>query len=126
MAAMPEYPYTPTTGREMEIGDWWDIITDDVYGFGVCVGTWNKAGILAAFLYLTKKEPTLTEDDDLGIAELGHMQVRSIPYCGGLVRGNITLDISHLHATHRTIKINEPRMIIRKAKVEARKQSRKK
>ncbi len=121
---MPTYPFSPVLAKDVEFGDWWDIVTDRVYGFGICVGTWYGRGILAAFLSLTKSEPVLTAEDPLDIYEVGHMDLKAIPYCGGLIRGNIPFDLGDLHATHRTVTFSEPRAIIRRAIAEQKKAKR--
>lgn len=121
---MPTYPFLPVHAKDVEIGDWWEIATDRVYGFGICAGTWYGRGILAAFLALTKKEPVLLPEDSLEIYEVGHMDLKAIPYCGGLIRGNLPFDLGTLHATHRTVTFSEPRAIIRRAFAEQKKAKR--
>jgi hypothetical protein len=124
------YPFIPKHGTELSPGDWWEIVTDRVFGFGVCAGSWHKTGVLAAFLTCTKSEPILTAEDPLEIFAMGYLDLRGIAYCGGQVRGNIPFDLEALldgaRVTHRDLKFNEPRMIIRKAMAAAKKQGRQK
>lgn len=118
---MRTFPFEPIYAKDIEIGDWWEVTADRVYGFGVCAGTWYGRGVLAAFLSLIKTEPILSPDDPIDIFEVGHMDLKAIGYCGGQIRGNIPFDLGTLHATHRTLKFNEPRMIIRRAATAAKK-----
>jgi|GEM_PF-4998829 len=112
---MRRFPFVPVHAKDLEVGDWWEVAADRVYGFGICAGLWYNRGVLAAFLCLTKAEPVLEPGDPIDIFEVGHLDLKAIGYCGGQIRGNIPFDLGTLHATHRTLRFNEPRSIIRRA-----------
>lgn len=125
---MTTYPFIPTQGDDLSIGDWWEVVTDRVFGFAVCAGSWRRGGVLTAILTLTKAEPVLTAEDPIEIYAMGYLDLKAIPYCGGQVRGNISFDLEALldgaQPTHKELRFNEPRILVRKAMAEAKRQKR--
>ena len=117
---MRQFPYIPKDGAAMEQGEYWDIIQGGRYGFGVCLGRWHRGGILAGILRLTKSSPLIEPTDMILIHQTGYMDLKSIKYCGGQVRGMIDIDVkalvkAGLKITNRTLSFSEPRGIVLKA-----------
>lgn len=117
---MRQFPYLPKDGAAMEEGEYWDIIQGGRYGFGVCLGRWHRGGILAGILRLTKSSNLLEPSDPILIHQTGYMDLKSIKYCGGQVRGQIDIDVkalvkAGLKVTNRTLSFSEPRSIVLKA-----------
>ena len=113
---MTIYPFVPRNIDGLEEGHYWDIRQDGKYGFGVIIGRWNRVGVLAGILTIIKQNQVLEEGDKLVIFATGYLDLKSIPYCGGQIRGQVEpLSTEGLVITNRTLTFSEPRAIVKKA-----------
>ena len=112
---MERYPFTPINIDGLEEGHYWDIRMEGRYGFGVVIGRWNRVGVLAGILDLVKQNNTISPTDSYVIFETGYVDLKSIPYCGGQIRGKVEFTTEGLVITNRTLSFSEPRAIVKKA-----------
>ena len=113
---MPDFPFIPTNATELEEGMYWDIFQEGKFGFAVVIGRWNRVGVLAGILTLVRPNNTIDPADELKIFQTGYVDVKSIKYCMGMVRGQVPpIDLTGLIITNRTLTFAEPRAIVKLA-----------
>ncbi len=113
---MPEFPFIPVNATALEEGMYWDIFQEGRFGFAVVIGRWNRVGVLAGILTLIRPNNTIEPGDELTIFQTGYVDVKSIKYCMGMVRGQVTPpDLTGLIITNRTLTFAEPRAIVKLA-----------
>jgi hypothetical protein len=113
---MPDFPFIPTNATELEEGMYWDIFQEGRFGFAVVIGRWNRVGVLAGILTLIRPNNTIEPGDQITVFQTGYVDVKSIKYCMGMVRGQITPpDLTGLIITNRTLTFAEPRAIVKLA-----------
>lgn len=110
-----DYPFIPTNTVDLEDGMYWDIFQDNKFGFAVIIGRWNRVGVLAGILTLIRPNNTISPDDELKIFETGYVDLKSIKYCMGMIRGKVEVSTDGLIITNRTLTFSEPRAIVKKA-----------
>ncbi len=110
-----DYPFIPRNTVDLEDGMYWDIFQDGKFGFAVIIGRWNRVGVLAGILTLIKQNNTISPEDELTVFETGYVDLKSISYCMGMIRGQVTVSTEGLIITNRTLTFAEPRAIVKKA-----------